>query len=97
MKEDLETTHLILREQHERDLNKIRNEPQRIRKQVEKFESAVKTMRDAVFAPSSIFRCGDQSVHVLSECAAKAEIPCSALLLKTFPTGRSSSARVGED
>jgi len=40
IKEDLDTTHLILREQHERELNKIKNEPNRIRKQVEKFESA---------------------------------------------------------
>lgn len=37
IREELETTHLIIREQHERELGKIKNEPSRILKSEEKF------------------------------------------------------------
>jgi len=44
IREDLDTTHLILREQHERELAKIKNEPARINKTREKFDTVWKKM-----------------------------------------------------
>ncbi|CAD7929488.1 unnamed protein product [Amoebophrya sp. A120] len=47
LRDDLETTHVINMEQHERELNKIKNEPGRVKKQVEKFETVLKSMKAA--------------------------------------------------
>eukprot|EP00392_Amoebophrya_sp_AT5.2_P002587 g2592.t1 len=47
LKDDLETTHVINLEQHERELSKIKNEPGRVKKQVEKFETVYKSMKKA--------------------------------------------------
>ncbi|CAD7973401.1 unnamed protein product [Amoebophrya sp. A25] len=47
LRDDLETTHVINLEQHERELNKVKNEPGRVRKQVEKFDTVWKSMKKA--------------------------------------------------
>merc|ERR1712194_75897 len=66
IKEDLDTTHVILLDQHEREFNKIKNEAPRLRKQVEKYESALHHIADTHEQVSADFTKTAQSVEILT-------------------------------